>query len=114
MQTDVQLDPAGLLPMVNRRPHDPNQFYPHQKYGDFASDYDAELSVYPWNTIGNCRACGRLQERMGSDSVVVVRYDPFVGKRISAVLCSPVCADLYAKESADEIRHWKRLSNVEN
>jgi amino acid transporter len=55
----AQLDTRGLL--QTERPHTPNEFYPNQKFGDFSDDYDTELSTYPWNTLGNCCTCGRLQ-----------------------------------------------------
>ena len=42
-------------------PNNCTEYYPEQKFGDFSVDYDADRSAHPWNTIGNCIMCGRLE-----------------------------------------------------
>jgi hypothetical protein len=55
----AELKTEGLLAAVIDHPA--NEYYPNQKFGDFDTDYDAEASDYPWNTLGNCCICGRLE-----------------------------------------------------
>jgi hypothetical protein len=56
---EMSCDPKGLL--STQIVHEANEFYPDQKFGDFSGDYDAEISGIPWNTLGNCCICGRIQ-----------------------------------------------------
>ena len=90
----VELNPVGLSQF--ERAHTPNDEYPDQKFGDFAQDYDAELSEYPWATASTCAVCGRIAQRMTDrHAQEVTRRD--AARHITQwdVVCSTFCALRY-------------------
>ena len=102
-----ELDTRGLGTF--RDAHPANVYYPDQRNGDFAEDYDPHQSKYPWNSEENCHVCGRLRERLNVHSCKTSHFDPYQNGRVWITLCSPTCKDDYIRNCSLERAYHDRI-----
>ena len=98
----AKLHVDGLLP--EKQSHAENPYYPAQKHGDFADDYDPEHSANPWDSLRNCAWCGRLHSCFDDACVSEVRhFDPYRRKYVYSTMCSPSCKQSFKDFIAAEV-----------